>query len=121
MRNMVTTEAVHPGGILLEEFLVPYGVSRYRLAKETFMDITRISEIIKGERGITADTALRFSLFFGNAPEYWMNLQSRYDLELRRREIAGVIQLIGRHEAGENGNGRQASIKARQRTQENAA
>lgn len=121
MGGIVTTGVVHPGGILLEEFLVPAGVSRYRLAKETFMDITRISEIIKGERGISADTALRFSQFFGNNPEYWMNLQSRYDLELRRREIAGVIQLIRRYEAGGNGNSRQASIEARQRTQENAA
>ncbi len=121
MRDMVTTEAVHPGEILSEEFLVPAGVSRYRLAKETFMDITRISEIIKGERSITADTALRFSRFFGNAPEYWMNLQINYDLQLRRREIAGVIQLIRRYEAGGTGNGRRGPLEARQKVQVNAA
>ncbi len=92
-----TRQVIHPGGILLEEFLSPLGISRYRLAKETFMDITRISEIVKGERGITADTALRFSKFFGNSPEFWMTLQNQYELGLKERELAKDLTQIKQH------------------------
>jgi addiction module HigA family antidote len=72
---------IHPGEILNEEFLVPLGISAYRLAKETFIPQTRVSEIIKGNRRITADTALRLSKFFGNTPRFWLGLQNDYDLE----------------------------------------
>ena len=72
---------IHPGEILLEEFLIPIGISAYRLAKETFIPQTRISEIIKGKRRITADTALRFSKFFGTSAKFWLGLQDDYDLE----------------------------------------
>jgi antitoxin HigA-1 len=72
---------IHPGEILNEEFLIPLGISAYRLAKETFIPQTRVSEIIKGNRRITADTALRLSKFFGNTPRFWLGLQNDYDLE----------------------------------------
>jgi addiction module HigA family antidote len=72
---------IHPGEILSEEFLKPMGVSAYRLAKETNIPQTRISEIIKGRRRITADTALRFSKFFGTSPKFWLGLQDDFDLE----------------------------------------
>lgn len=72
---------VHPGEILSEEFLKPLNISAYRLAKETFMPQTRISEILKGRRRITADTALRLSKFFGTTARFWMGLQNDFDLE----------------------------------------
>ncbi len=72
---------IHPGEVLNEEFLIPLGISAYRLAKETFIPQTRVSEIIKGNRRITADTALRLSKFFGNTPRFWLGLQNDYDLE----------------------------------------
>lgn len=72
---------IHPGEILNEEFLIPLGISAYRLAKETFIPQTRVSEILKGNRRITTDTALRLSRFFGNSPRFWLGLQNDYDLE----------------------------------------
>ncbi|HVO75157.1 MAG TPA: HigA family addiction module antitoxin, partial [Ignavibacteriaceae bacterium] len=72
---------IHPGEVLFEEFLQPLNVTAYRLAKETKIAQTRISEIIKKKRRITADTALRFSKFFGNSPEFWLGLQNDFDLE----------------------------------------
>ncbi len=72
---------IHPGEILQEEFLKPLNISAYRIARETRISQTRISEIIKGKRRITADTALRFSRFFGNSPQFWLGLQNDYDLE----------------------------------------
>ena len=75
-------ENVHPGEILKEEFLVPMGISAYRLAKEINIPQTRISEIIHGRRAITADTAIRLSIFFGTSAEFWLNLQNMYDIEL---------------------------------------
>lgn len=72
---------IHPGEILNEEFLIPLGISAYRLAKETFIPQTRVSEILKGNRRITADTALRLSRFFGNSPKFWLGLQNDFDLE----------------------------------------
>jgi antitoxin HigA-1 len=80
-KKMNSLENVHPGEILQEEFLEPLGVSAYRLSKETFIPQTRISEIIKGRRRITADTALRFSKFFGTSAKFWLGLQDDYDLE----------------------------------------
>jgi addiction module HigA family antidote len=72
---------IHPGEILLEEFLIPMEISAYRLAKETFLPQTRISEIIKGNRSITADTAIRLAKFFGTSAKFWLGLQDDYDLE----------------------------------------
>ena len=77
---------IHPGEILLEEFLNPMEISAYRLAKETFIPQTRISEIIKGKRRVTADTALRFSKFFGTSAKFWLGLQDDYDLEEEKSE-----------------------------------
>ncbi|MBS3773988.1 MAG: HigA family addiction module antidote protein [Bacteroidales bacterium] len=72
---------VHPGEVLVEEFLKPMDISAYRLSKEIGIPQTRISQIIKGKRRITADTALRLSAFFGNTPKFWLGLQDDYDLE----------------------------------------
>ena len=81
---MERLENIHPGVILKEEFLLPLGISAYRLAKDTFLPQTRISEILKGKRRITADTALRFSKFFGTSAKFWLGLQDDYDLEEER-------------------------------------
>ena len=72
---------IHPGEVLLEEFLKPMEISAYRLAKETYIPQTRISAIIKGKRRITADTALRLSKYFGTSAKFWLGLQADYDLE----------------------------------------
>jgi addiction module HigA family antidote len=77
---------IHPGEILSEEFLIPMKISAYRLAKETFLSQTRISEILKGKRRITADSALRFSKFFGTSAKFWLGLQTDYDLEEELRQ-----------------------------------
>lgn len=77
---------IHPGEILQEEFLLPMEVTAYRLAKETFLPQTRISEIIKGNRRITADTALRFARFFGTSAKFWLGLQDDYDLEEEKKQ-----------------------------------
>lgn len=73
---------IHPGEILFEEFLKPMDISQYRLAKEIGVNPTRISEIIHGKRAISADTAIRLSLFFAMEAKFWMNLQAAYDLEM---------------------------------------
>lgn len=78
---MERLQNVHPGEVLREEFLEPLGISAYRLAKDTFLPQTRISEIVKGNRRITADTALRFAKFFGTSAKFWLGLQDDYDLE----------------------------------------
>ena len=91
MENMVN---IHPGEILEREFLEPLGITAYRLAKAVGVQQTRISLIIKGERSITADTAMRFSKFFGTTPEFWMNLQREFDLrkiKLEKKEIINKI------------------------------
>jgi len=85
---------IHPGEILLEEFLNPLEISAYRLAKETFIPQTRISEIIKGNRRITADTALRFSKFFGTSARFWLGLQDDYDLEEEKNRKEKEIDSI---------------------------
>ena len=78
---------IHPGEILFEEFLEPMHISAYRLAKESHIDQTRISKIIKGKRRISIDTALRFSKFFDTTPEFWINLQTHYDLEDKKDKL----------------------------------
>jgi addiction module HigA family antidote len=73
---------IHPGEILLEEFLNPMDISQYRLAKDINVDPRRINEIVHGDRSITADTAFRLGRYFGMSPQFWLNLQSHYDLEM---------------------------------------
>ena len=85
---------IHPGEILQEDFLKPMNISAYRLAKETKIDQTRISEIIKGKRSITTDTALRLSKFFGNSPEFWINLQTHFNLESKKEKLEKVLVKI---------------------------
>ncbi|MEK7298137.1 MAG: HigA family addiction module antitoxin [Planctomycetota bacterium] len=82
---------VHPGEILLEEFLKPMSISQYRLAESIHVPARRINEIVLEKRGITADTALRLSRFFGNSAQFWMNLQTRYELESARNLSASSI------------------------------
>lgn len=79
---------IHPGEVLDEEFLKPLHISAYRLAKETKIPQTRISEIIKKKRRITADTALRLAKFFGTTPQFWLGLQNDYDLEESQKDIS---------------------------------
>jgi antitoxin HigA-1 len=90
---------IHPGEILLEEFLKPMGISAYRLAKETFLPQTRIAEIIKGNRRITADTAIRLAKFFGTSAKFWLGLQDDYDLEeeqkLKGQEFNAIKPVAG--------------------------
>ena len=81
-------DPVHPGEILLEEFLVPMDITQYRIAKDISVPQRRISEIVHGKRSITADTALRLGLFFGMEAQFWLNLQSRYDLLKAESELA---------------------------------
>ena len=85
---------IHPGEILQEDFLTPMELSAYRLAKETGIDQKRIGEIVKGKRAITADTALRFSRFFGNSAQFWLNIQAHYDLEVKERELRKELKAI---------------------------
>lgn len=72
---------IHPGEVLKEEFLEPLGITAYRLSKDTFIPQTRISEILKGRRRVTADSALRFAKYFGTSAKFWLGLQDDYDLE----------------------------------------
>ena len=85
-------DPIHPGEILLEEFLVPMGISQYRLAKDTSVPPRRINEIVHGKRSITADTALRLARFFGTSDRFWLNLQTRHDLEVERDRLAGRLE-----------------------------
>lgn len=78
---------VHPGEVLLEEFLEPLGISQYRLAKSIGVPPRRINEIVHGARAVTADTALRLARFFGTTERFWLNLQAQYDLELARDRL----------------------------------
>lgn len=90
---------VHPGIILLEEWLKPMGISQYAIAKAIDVPPRRINEIVKGMRGITVDTALRLSVFFGTDAQSWINLQTHYDTELARKAMAGVLGCIVRRAA----------------------
>lgn len=85
---------VHPGEILKEEFLESLSISAYRLAKETFIPQTRISEIIKGNRRITADTAIRLAKYFGTSTKFWLGLQDDYDIEEERNANKSELDSI---------------------------
>jgi addiction module HigA family antidote len=83
---------VHPGEILREEFMVPLGLSMNRVSIDLRVSVTRIADIVNEKRAITADTALRFARYFNNSPTFWMNLQTRYDLEVAEDEIADKVE-----------------------------
>ena len=83
---------IHPGEILLEEFLEPMGISQYRLAKDLCVPPRRINEIVHGKRAITADTAIRLARYFGTSPQFWINLQGRYDLDVAEDHHADRIR-----------------------------
>ncbi len=85
-------DPIHPGEILLEEFLKPMGLSQYRLAKDISVDARRINEIVHGKRAITPDTALRLSRYFGMSERFWMNLQASYDLEIEKERLADRLE-----------------------------
>jgi addiction module HigA family antidote len=87
-------EPVHPGEVLMEEFLKPLELSQYQLAKELSVPARRINEIVHGDRRITADTALRLARFFGTSERFWMNLQARYDLEIERDRLGATLDSI---------------------------
>ena len=83
---------IHPGEILLEEFLKPMGISQYRLAKDISVPPRRINEIVHGKRAITPNTALRLSRYFGLSERFWMNLQARYDLEVEKDRLQDRLE-----------------------------
>jgi addiction module HigA family antidote len=89
---------VHPGEVLREEFLIPLGISQYRLAKEIGVTEARISAICSGKRAVTADTALRFAAFFGTTSGFWMGLQADYDTEEAAKELSAELAQIHRFE-----------------------
>ena len=83
---------IHPGEVLEEEFLRPLGLSQYRLARDISVPPRRINEIVHGTRAVSADTALRLARYFGSSPEFWLNLQARYDLERERDRLGDRLQ-----------------------------
>ena len=91
---MSAHEPIHPGEILLEEFLKPFGVSQYELAKVIGVSPRRINEIVHGKRAITTDTALRLSRAFDVSDRFWLNLQNRYDLEIEKSRLAEPLAAI---------------------------
>jgi addiction module HigA family antidote len=84
---------IHPGEILMEEFLKPFGISQYKLAKDINVPPRRINEIVHGKRSISADTALRLSRYFNLSERFWLNLQSRYDLEVEKDKLNDRIEV----------------------------
>ena len=91
---MTKLKNIHPGEVLLEEFLLPLNITAYRLAKDIEIPQTRISEIIKGNRRITADTALRFSRYFGNSAKFWLGMQADFDIEEELSNKSSSIKSI---------------------------
>ena len=92
---------IHPGEILLEEFLEPLEITQYRLAREICVPPRRINEIVRGQRAISADTSLRLSRYFGTSERFWLNLQTRYDLEVAKDRLGSRLQ---REVAARTGN-----------------
>jgi addiction module HigA family antidote len=87
-----TLAPIHPGEILMEEFLKPLGISQYKLAKDISVPARRINEIVHGKRSVTADTALRLSRYFNLSERFWLNLQARYDLEMQKDKLNDRIE-----------------------------
>lgn len=94
MNDAAAIAPIHPGEILLEEYLVPLGVTQHRLAVAIGVPPRRINEIVHGKRRISADTALRLARYFATSERFWMNLQGRYDLEVQRDRLADVLDDI---------------------------
>lgn len=92
MRTAKRKPPIHPGIILFEEFLEPLKITQYRLAKDISVPPRRINEIVHGKRAITADTSLRLSRYFKTSPEFWMNLQSYYDLEIQSSKLEKKLE-----------------------------
>jgi len=88
-----TAPPIHPGEILMEEFLRPLGISQYRLARDLHIPPRRINEIVQGKRGISADTALRLARYFGTTDRFWLNLQVRYELEVQKDHLGNRLEL----------------------------
>ncbi len=93
---MKKLENIHPGEILQDEFLIPMKISAYKLSKDTELPQTRISQIIKGKRRITADTALRLSSYFGNSAKFWLGLQDDYDIEKEKKNRLEILRKISK-------------------------
>ena len=91
-RKAVKLAPVHPGEVLLADFLEPLGLSQYRLAKDVSVPPRRINEIVHGTRGVTADTALRLARYFGTTERFWLNLQARFDLETQREALGPRLE-----------------------------
>jgi addiction module HigA family antidote len=91
---MTKLTPVHPGEVLTEEFLAPLGITKNKLAIDLHIPGSRIDQITKGKRSITADTAFRLALYFGNSPEFWMNLQSSYDLKIERARLPEIRRQV---------------------------
>ena len=91
---MAEIDPVHPGEVLMEEFLEPLGVTQHRLAVEIGVPPRRINEIVHGKRRITADTALRLARYFGTTDRFWLNLQTRYDLEIEKDHLGTALEAI---------------------------
>jgi addiction module HigA family antidote len=96
---------IHPGEVLQEDFLHPLGISQYRLAKDTSVPPRRINEIVRGTRGISADTALRLARYFGTTERFWLNLQAHYDLEVEKERLGDRLEreVLPRGNAGKRG------------------
>jgi addiction module HigA family antidote len=94
---MAKLKNVHPGEVLLQEFLIPMGITAYRLAKEIGIPQTRISEIVKGNRRISADTAIRLSNYFGNSTKFWLGLQNDFDVQEEIKKKASEFSAIRKH------------------------
>ncbi|MBT3194195.1 MAG: HigA family addiction module antidote protein [Verrucomicrobia bacterium] len=88
---MKKMKPMHPGEVLLKEFLEPMGVSQYRLAKDTSVPARRINEIVHGARAVTADTALRLGRYFGTSAQFWLNLQTHFDLEVQQDKMGSRL------------------------------
>lgn len=88
---MKKMKPIHPGEVLLHEFLEPLGISQYRLAKDTSVPARRINEIVHGSRAVTADTALRLGRYFGTSAQFWLNLQTHFDLEVQQDKIGARL------------------------------
>ena len=87
-----TLPPVHPGEVLAEDFMKPLGLSQYRVAKDIGVAALRISQIVRGQRSVTADTALRLARYFGTSPDVWLRLQAAYDLEVAQRQTGKRIE-----------------------------
>ena len=91
---MAKLKNIHPGEILVEEFLIPFNITAYKLAKDIEIPQTRLSEIIKGNRRITADTALRLSKYFGNSAKFWLGIQDDFDIEEETKLKGSILKSI---------------------------